>query len=139
MKNSKDFWPEILMAVLAALPLGMGLASVENHTESDENYKMSYPIVYVESNQEAQDRINSDIYQYIAGFRGDYGAGKFTRGNFSYQVRYEDGTLISLTLADSRYSQGGCPWIYQYSGSDIQQGDRRKTAAAVFCPDRYGG
>ena len=65
MKNSKGFLAGILMAVLAALPLGMGLASVENHTESDENYKMSYPIVYVESNQEAQDRINSDKRKWI--------------------------------------------------------------------------
>ena len=51
-----------------ALPLGLGEASVEKYVADEANYKMSYPIVYVDRNQEVQDRINSDIYQYIAGF-----------------------------------------------------------------------
>lgn len=106
MKKSGKFLTWIVLAGLLALPLGLGEASVEKHVADEANYKMSYPIVYVDRNQEAQDRINSDIYQYIAGFRDDYAAGKFTRGRFSYQVQYEDGTLLSLTLADFRYSQG---------------------------------
>ena len=105
-KQQKDFLAGILMAVLAALPLGMGLASVENHTESDENYKMSYPLCMWKATRRHRTgsiRIFTNILP-VSGAITE--RGNLPRGNFSYQVRYEDGTLISLTLADSRYSQG---------------------------------
>lgn len=96
----------LLLAALIVLPFGVGQASVEKHTESAINYQMSYPIVYVDGSLEAQNRINSDIYQYIAGFRNDYAAGKFYKGNFSYKVQYEDAHVVSLTIADYRYNEG---------------------------------
>lgn len=96
---------ELLLTALVAIPLGVGRASVEKHTVSKSNYQMSYPIVYVDHNEAAQNRINSDLYQYIAGFQNSYETGDFSKGDFSYLVRYEDDKLISLTLADYRYRQ----------------------------------
>ncbi|MCH3950960.1 MAG: DUF3298 and DUF4163 domain-containing protein [Acidaminococcus sp.] len=102
----KKFWKVFLLAALMALPLRVSEASVEEHKTSAQNCKMSYPIVYVDNNQAAQDKINSDLYQYIAGFQNDYKAGKFFKGDFSYNVRYEDDKVVSLTLADFRYKEG---------------------------------
>lgn len=62
---------------------------------------MSYPIVYT-NDKAAQDKINQDIYHYIAAFRDDYNAGKFYKGNFSYAVKFENDDYISLTITDFR-------------------------------------
>ncbi len=51
MKKSGKFLTWIVLAGLLALPLGMGEASVEKHVADEANYKMSYPIVYVDRNQ----------------------------------------------------------------------------------------
>jgi hypothetical protein len=95
-----------VLAAMLALPLRVSEASVEEHKASAQNYKMSYPIVYVDNNQAAQDKINADLYRYIAAFRDDYNAGKFFNGKFSYDVQYEDDKVVSLTLEDYRYREG---------------------------------
>ena len=62
----------ILIALLLyciLVPLSLVSASVYEETDSAINYTMSYPIVYLDHNQEAQDRINSDIYNYIYAFK----------------------------------------------------------------------
>ena len=84
---------------------GNVFASVENHTDNGVNYEMSYPIVYT-NNKAAQDRINQDIYHYIAAFRDDFNAGKFYKGWFSYKVRLENNEYVSLTIKDMRYNMG---------------------------------
>ena len=66
--------------------IGTVFAYVEKHVDSQVNYKMSYPIVYTE-NKSAQDKINQDIYYYIAAFRNDYNSGKFYSGGFSCAVK----------------------------------------------------
>lgn len=76
-------------------------ASVEEHVDEGINYKMSYPIVYT-NDKAAQDKINQDIYHYIATFRDDYDAGNFYSGIFSYAIKFEDTNYISLTITDFR-------------------------------------
>ena len=70
----------ILLLCFLLLPWPISSASVYEETDSAINYTMSYPIVYLDHNQEAQDRINSDIYNYIGTFRTDYNNGRFISG-----------------------------------------------------------
>lgn len=99
----------ILIALLLyciLVPLSLVSASVYEETDSAINYTMSYPIVYLDHNQEAQDRINSDIYNYIYAFKADYNDGKFINGSFKYEVKYEDDDVLSLIIIDYRYYGG---------------------------------
>lgn len=94
----------ILIALLLyciLVPLSLVSASVYEETDSAINYTMSYPIVYLDHSQEAQDRINSDIYNYIYAFKADYNDGKFINGSFKYEVKYEDDDVLSLMIIDS--------------------------------------
>ena len=59
----------IVLLCFLLLPWPISSASVYEETDSAINYTMSYPIVYLDHNQEAQDRINSDIYNYIYAFK----------------------------------------------------------------------
>ncbi len=66
----------ILLTVLFIFQMSTVFASVEKHVDNGVNYEMSYPIVYTKD-KAAQDKINQDIYHYIAAFRNDYDAGRF--------------------------------------------------------------
>lgn len=96
----------ILLLCFLLLPWPVSSASVYEETDSAINYTMSYPMVYLDHNQEAQDRINSDIYNYIGAFRTDYYNGKFVNGFFKYEVKYEDDDVLSLMIIDYRYYGG---------------------------------
>lgn len=96
----------ILLLCFLLLPWPISSASVYEEKDSAINYTMSYPIVYLDHNQEAQDRINSDIYNYIGAFRTDYYDGKFVNGFFKYEVKYEDDDVLSLMIIDYRYYGG---------------------------------
>lgn len=96
----------ILLLCFLLLPWPISSASVYEEKDSAINYTMSYPMVYLNHNQEAQDRINSDIYNYIGAFRTDYYDGKFVNGFFKYEVKYEDDDVLSLMIIDYRYYGG---------------------------------
>ena len=102
-----------LLTALFILQMSTAFASVEEHIDKGVNYEMSYPIVYT-NNKAAQDKINQDIYHYIAAFRNDFNAGKFLRGSFSYQVRFEDDNYISLTITDARFNPR-----YEHGNHDV--------------------
>ena len=91
----------LILTAFLVLQISTVFASVEKHIDKQINYEMEYPIVYTK-NQAAQNKINQDIYKYIAAFRNDYSAGKFYQGNFSYKVKFEDSNYISLTITDFR-------------------------------------
>lgn len=91
-----------VLALFVFLPLNTAFASVGTNTDNGVNYKMSYPIVYT-NNKAIQDKINQDIYHYIAAFRDDYNAGKFYKGKFSYEVKLETDDYVSLMIIDSRW------------------------------------
>ena len=94
-----------VLALLIFLQSGTAFASVGTNTDNGVNYEMSYPIVYT-NNKAVQDKINQDIYHYIAAFRDDYNAGKFYKGRFSYKLKFENDDYVSLTITDSRYHMG---------------------------------
>lgn len=94
-----------VLALLIFLQAGTAFASVGTNTDNGSNYEMSYPIVYT-NNKVVQDKINQDIYHYIAAFRDDYNAGKFYKGKFSYEVKLENDDYVSLTITDYRYHMG---------------------------------
>ncbi len=96
----------IILLLCFLLPWPISSASVYEEKDSAINYTMSYPMVYLDHNQEAQDRINSDIYNYISAFKADYYDGKFMNGSFKYEVKYEDDDVLSLMIIDYRYYGG---------------------------------
>lgn len=69
----------LIWAVVIFLQMGIASASVGTNTDNGVNYEMSYPIVYT-NDKAVQDKINQDIYHYIAAFRDDYNLGKFYKG-----------------------------------------------------------
>lgn len=105
----------LIWAVVIFLQMGTASASVGTNTDNGINYEMSYPIVYTD-NKEIQDKINQDIYHYIAAFRDDFNAGRFYKGWFSYELRFENDEYISLTIKDSRYSMGAAHEHYNVYG-----------------------
>ena len=94
-----------ILVLVIFLQMDTTFASVGTNTDRGVNYEMSYPIVYT-NNKAIQDKINQDIYHYIAAFRDDYNAGKFYKGWFSYELKLETDDYISLTITDSRYNMG---------------------------------
>lgn len=106
MRATLKYITIILLLYFLLLPWPISSASVYEEKDSAINYTMSYPMVYLDHNQEAQDRINSDIYNYIGAFRTDYYDGKFVNGFFKYEVKYEDDDVLSLMIIDYRYYGG---------------------------------
>ena len=100
-----------IFAAVIFLQANTAFASVGTNTDNDVNYEMSYPIVYT-NDKAVQDKINQDIYHYIAAFRDDYNAGKFYQGGFSYKLRFENDDYVSLTITDSRYHMGAAHGYY---------------------------
>ena len=92
----------LILTAFLVLQISTVFASVEKHIDKQINYEMEYPIVYTK-NQAAQNKINQDIYKYIAAFRDDYNAGKFQKGVFKYKVKFEDNNYICLRIADGRF------------------------------------
>lgn len=96
----------VLALCFVLTPWASSSASVRTETDSAINYKISYPVVYLDNNQEAQDRINNDIYKYIKSFKKDYYNGMFIDGSLRYEVKYEDDDVLSIMLIDYRYTGG---------------------------------
>jgi hypothetical protein len=97
----------ILLVAGIMFPLGVGQARVEEREASAMSYQMRYPVVHIDGKPEVQKKINTDLEEFIHDFQKDYEKGKFFEGNFSYKVQYEDDEVISLTLMDYRFQEGG--------------------------------
>lgn len=121
----------LIWAVVIFLQMGTASASVGTNTDNGINYKMSYPIVYT-NDKEVQDKINQDIYHYIAAFRDDFNAGKFYKGQFSYELRFENNDYISLTIMDSRYNMGAAHSQYIVCGVVYDKHTGRKLPLSHF-------
>lgn len=125
---------KFLLAIILAVGVfihGNVFASVEKHTDNGTNYEMSYPIVYT-NNKAAQDKINQDIYHYIAAFRNDFNAGKFYKGWFSYKLRLENNDYVSLTIKDARYNMGAAHEYYVVYGLVYDKNTGRKIPRSHF-------
>lgn len=97
-------------AAALALCLGLGLcapawADVETGEAEVGNLEMKWPIVHV-SNKKASNLINRDIQFVLSDFRNDYIGRKFTAGRTWYETKYEDKSLVSLTVSDLRSMNG---------------------------------
>ena len=121
----------LLTLCLVISQIGNVFASVEKHTDSGVNYKISYPIVYT-NNKVAQDRINQDIYKYIATFRNYYNEGRFYQGDFSYEVKFEDNNYISLTLIVYQYNMGAAHGQYIKIGNVYDKNSGKKLPLSNF-------
>ena len=120
-----------VLALLIFLQAGTAFASVGTNTDNGVNYEMSYPIVYT-NDKAIQDKINQDIYRYIAAFRDDYNAGKFYQGRFLYDLKFENDDYVSLTITDSRYNMGAAHPYYFVRGVVYDKHTGRKLPLSHF-------
>lgn len=100
-------------------------ATVETGEQNYTNLKLQYPLVYL-TDQQAQDKINTDIARYVYDFKGRYDNGEFYQGKMSYEIKYEDDKYLSLLLKGYIYNAGAA---HGYSGIwgivyDKNTGDR---------------
>ena len=120
-----------IFAAVIFLHANVTFASVGTNTANGVNYKMSYPIVYT-NNKVVQDKINQDIYHYIATFRDDYNAGRFYKGWFSYDVKFENDDYVSLTITDTRYNMRAAHENYHVYGIVYDKHTGRKLPLSYF-------
>lgn len=120
-----------IFAAVIFLQANTAFASVGTNTDNGVNYEMSYPIVYT-NNKAIQDKINQDIYHYIAAFRDDYNAGKFYKGKFSYEVKLETDDYVSLIIIDSRYNMGAAHSLEFFFGVVYDKRTGRKIPLSYF-------
>ena len=120
-----------VLALLIFLQAGTAFASVGTNIDNGVNYEMSYPIVYT-NDKAVQDKINQDIYRYIAAFRDDYNAGKFYQGRFLYELKFENDDYISLTITDTRYHMGAAHEGFHVYGVVYDKHTGRKLPLSHF-------
>lgn len=80
-------------------------AMIHTVEQSNEDYKLEIPVVYTD-NETTQNLINNDISKYIESFKEDFAKGEIKNGGISYETKFEDDNIVSLTLTDSRYLGG---------------------------------
>lgn len=98
----------ILILVILSFMLTVNVeAYVETGNLSDKNYTINYPIVNIDNNKIAQNKINNDISHYVNRFKKDYYIGEFVNGTFKYKVKFENEQYISLMIIDNRYISFG--------------------------------
>ena len=106
---------KFLLTMAACLSMAMpAQAMVETGEELGDNYKMKYPVVYVED-ADAQAAINADIGRYLDTFRDAMENDEvIVNGATAYAVKYEDEDVVSLSFTDYRYTGGahGMPTTY---------------------------
>lgn len=86
----------LLLCLLITLS-GISFSQVVTGTQKDTHMVLSYPLVYV-PNQDAQDKINTDIARFVLQMRSRYYDKKIYEVNMSYRTTYEDENIISICL-----------------------------------------
>ena len=100
----------IVLAGLLLINVSASAQVADNHEEQI-NWSLTYPTVIVENNPTAQEKINTDISQYIDELRQDFQMGYYKCGG-RYKLHYEDSSVISLSLYLYRlpYAGNGNHW-----------------------------
>lgn len=99
---------KFLCALVIAGSLGIfpSYAAVSSGQESDTNWDVTYPIVSIEGNAEAQDTINADLNDYLEQLREDFQNGKYYICKEYYTVHYEDNDVLSISIYQLRLPYG---------------------------------
>lgn len=105
-------------------------ATVQSGFDSAVNYTMKYPLIYT-NNEFVQEKINSDIYQYIYKFKYDYQKGGFIRGKFDYKLKYEDDDYVSVIIWEDRWT-GGAHGQLRYVGLNYSKHTGEKIPLSYF-------
>lgn len=66
--------------------------------EEKTNWDVTYPVVSIEGNKEAEEAINADIRHFIADLREHYDSGFYYTAKGSFEVHSEDAKRLSLSL-----------------------------------------
>lgn len=93
----------VIAGSLAAFP---SYAEVSSGQESATNWEVTYPIVSIEGNAEAQDTINADLNSYLDLLRDEFQSGKYYICRERYAVHYEDNDILSISLYQLRLLYG---------------------------------
>ena len=80
-------------------------SSVKTGEQSYINLSLKYPLVYLKNN-EVQNKINTDIANYVYKFKNEYDNGDFINGRMRYDIKYEDEDYISIILSFYKYTGG---------------------------------
>lgn len=94
--------------VAGSLSVFPSYAAVSSGQESDTNWEVTYPIVSIEGNAEAQNSINADLNDYLEQLRIDFQDGKYYICKEYYTVHYEDNDVLSISLYQLRLPYGAC-------------------------------
>lgn len=111
-------------ALATLLTVGMAGSTqafvIDGHQEAN-HLKMTYPLVYVD-NQQAQDKINTDIASYVYAAKAQFDIQskrntdetRPTTLDMTYTVTYEDNDFVSLTLTPYLYTGGAHGNYHQF-------------------------
>lgn len=100
---------KFLCALVIAGSIGIfpSYAAVNSGQESATNWEVTYPIVSIEGNAEAQNSINADLNSYLETLRDDFQNGKYFICKERYVVHYEDNDILSISVYQLREPYGG--------------------------------
>lgn len=94
------------LVIAGSLGIFPSYAAVSSGQESDTNWDVTYPIVSIEGNAEAQDTINADLNDYLEQLREDFQNGKYYICKEYYTVHYEDNDVLSISIYQLRLPYG---------------------------------
>lgn len=106
-------------------------AYVETGKQEYTNLTLEYPLVYLD-NKNIQDKINTDIANYVYDFKGKYDNGKFYKGFMKYIVGYEDEKYLSIVIKISYTS--GYRGTYNLIGLVYDKHTGNKIPVSYFVP-----
>lgn len=126
---------KILLSLIALFILipSICFAYVDTGQQNYTNLELKYPIVYLKD-EAIQNKINTDIANYVYNFKGQFDAGQFYSGKMSYEVKYEDDKYVSFTLKTYWYNPGAAHGMYTTYGLVYDKITGEKVPVSNFIP-----
>ncbi|WP_286034457.1 hypothetical protein [Megamonas hypermegale] len=123
----------ILCSIFIILTTSNCFAFVDEGKQSYTNLEMSYPIIYLEDTT-AQNKINTDIANYVWKFKNRYDKGEFFNGKMKYYIKYEDDNLLSIILEQNWYNAGAAHGYYTHTGLVYNKKTGERIPLSYFVP-----
>lgn len=123
----------VLCSIFILLMVSSCFAFVDEGKQSYTNLDMSYPIVYLDD-ANVQNKINTDIANYIWQFKNRYDRGEFYSGNMKYYVKYEDDNLLSIVLEQEWFRGGAAHDYYVQRGLVYDKKTGERIPLSYFVP-----
>ena len=98
----------ILLLIFILISSAQVFATIVSGHQEDINMRLDYPLVYLDD-KTAQDKINTDIAQYVEEAKADYYNNGWHTVILKYDVKYEDDHILSIVLTRLRDGGGAHP------------------------------